>query len=482
MAIIIVPGVGKQADAIGAELAGVRVYQYALLMAITVLAGALRFYRLGDWSFWVDEANTMRKALDIASYDLASRPISLTLTHIALSTWGVSEWSARLTPALMGVASVPILYFPVRKLLGPAVALISVLLLAVSPWHLYWSQNARFYSSLLLFYTLGLLTFYFGLEEDRPGYLLASLFLFGLAFWEREIAILFVPVVLAYLILLRMLPIGRPRGLRWRNLALFFGLGAVLGLIMMLPYLRQPSQWVQAFGWITYVSSSPFRIFSGTAFYIRLSTMCMAMAGMIYLWARRQRVALLLGLGAWIPLFVIVLFSPFLYTAGRYALVSLTSWLILAGVAAVELIRRIPKSARALAIGALLFLLLDPLSEDVLYYKYQNGNRENWKGAFQLVQQQKQLGDLVISRHRRLGDYYMRESTLGFEQVDLSFIERGEMRVWFVEDANGKVKFPQVHRWIQENARLVSDFGADISIRGRSYQVRVFLYDPQARP
>ncbi len=482
MAIITVLGIGKRAGTAKAELVGAQAYQYVLLLAITALAGALRFHRLGDWSFWVDEANTVRKALDLVSYDLASRPISLTLTHLALSAWGVSEWNARLVPALIGVASIPILYFPIRKLSGPVIALASVLLLAVSPWHLYWSQNARFYSALLLFYTLGLLAFYFGIEEDRPGYLLASLFLFGMAFWEREIAVLFVPVVLAYLILLRALPIEKPRGLRWRNLALFFGLGAVLGLLAVVPYLRQPSQWAQAFGWIAYVSSSPFRIFSGVAFYIRPSAMCMAMAGTVYLWGQRHRAALLLGLGAWIPLLVIVSISPFLYTAGRYALISLMSWLILAGVAAVELIRHMPGRARALAIGVLLFLLLDPVSEDLLYYQYQNGNRENWKGAFQLVQQQKRPGDLVVSRHRRLGDYYMRESTLGFEQVDLTFVERSGIRVWFVEDANGQAKFPRVHRWIRDNAHLVSDFGADVSIRGRSYQVRVFLYDPQTGP
>jgi len=482
MTIFTIPRIDKRINVLGAELAGIRVYQYALLTAIIVLAGVLRFYRLGDWSFWVDEANTVRKALDLARYDLASRPISLTLIHAVLSAWGVNEWNSRLVPALIGVASIPILYFPVRKLAGPAVALVSVLLLAVSPWHLYWSQNARFYSSLLLFYTLGLLTFYFGLEEDRPGYLLASLVLFGLAFWERETAVLFMPVVLAYLILLWILPIEKPRGLHWRNLALFFGLGAFLGLIAVTPYLRQPSQWLQAFGWIGYVSSTPFRILSGVAFYIRLSAMCMAMAGMIYLWRQRHRAALFLGLGAWIPLLVIALLSPFLYTAGRYALISLPSWLILASVAAVELIRHIPRSARILAIGVLFFLWLDPISEDVLYYKYQNGNRENWKEAFQLVRQKRKPGDLIVSRHRRLGDYYMQESTLGFEQVDLSSIKQSKVRVWFVEDADGKVKFPQVHHWIQENTRLISDFSTDISIHGRNYQVRVFLYDPQTRP
>ena len=79
---------------------------------------------------------------------------------------GVNEWNARLIPALLGVVSLPLLYFPIKKMFNPLVSLVAVLLLAFSPWHLYWSQNARFYVALLLFYTLALFLFYLGLEED----------------------------------------------------------------------------------------------------------------------------------------------------------------------------------------------------------------------------------------------------------------------------------------------------------------------------
>jgi len=36
--------------------------------------------------------------------------------------------------------------------------------------------------------------------------------------------------------------------------------------------------------------------------------------------------------------------------------------------------------------GRLMILILEPLSEDYLYYSTQNGNRDNWKAAFNIDQ------------------------------------------------------------------------------------------------
>ena len=98
-----------------------------------------------------------------------------------MRTLGPSEWSARLVPSLIGILTIPLLYLLLRRCLPLPGALFTILLLALSPWHLYWSQNARFYTLLFLFFNLGLLFFYLGIEEDRPWHLLAALVLFGLA-------------------------------------------------------------------------------------------------------------------------------------------------------------------------------------------------------------------------------------------------------------------------------------------------------------
>ena len=121
--------------------------QYWLLAAIALLATALRFYKLGDWSFWIDEIYTINHAQ--AHFSTIEKiiqnipparnwvPISVISTAGALNILGVGEWSARFVSAVIGVISVPVLYFPIRRLFSSGVALTAALLLAVSPWHLY---------------------------------------------------------------------------------------------------------------------------------------------------------------------------------------------------------------------------------------------------------------------------------------------------------------------------------------------------------
>jgi mannosyltransferase len=131
------------------DLSGVSRYQYLFLAAFTILAFLIRFYKLGEWSLWIDEIFTLNRAqAHYASFESMLRnipprtnwvPVSLLATSTVINTLGISEWTARLVPAVIGVLSIPILYFPTRKVFGTGVALISVLLLAISPWHVSWS-------------------------------------------------------------------------------------------------------------------------------------------------------------------------------------------------------------------------------------------------------------------------------------------------------------------------------------------------------
>src|SRR6266487_3843944 len=142
--------------------------EFSLLAGITLVAAVLRFYKLGHWSFWGDEIFSVGFQEDGFNYSFLRRSLAGSMIHLATTTFGTSEWSARLFPALIGMISIPILYFPIKRLFGVSIAILASGLLAVSPWHLYWSQNARFYTLLLLFYTLSLLYLAICLEEDRP--------------------------------------------------------------------------------------------------------------------------------------------------------------------------------------------------------------------------------------------------------------------------------------------------------------------------
>jgi mannosyltransferase len=201
---------------------------FMLLGAITLLAAVLRFYKLGEWSFWIDEIYTLDRAqAHYSSPELILKnipptrywiPISTILTAQIFNLIGISEWSARLVSSLIGIFTIPILYIPIKKISGHPTALIAMLLLAISPWHIFWSQNARFYTALMLFSALALFAFYFGMERDRPLYFVAFYGLFYFAMSERMIAGFILPAIAVYLLFLWVLPIEKPPGFRLRNI------------------------------------------------------------------------------------------------------------------------------------------------------------------------------------------------------------------------------------------------------------------------
>ncbi len=295
---------------------------HSILLLILVVAFVLRFYKLGEWSFWIDEVFSIRFEDDGFSFNRWRQSFAVNLIQLITTTWGDNEWNARLVPALIGVISIPAIYFPLKRALGPAIALLASTFLAISPWHLYWSQNARFYSLLLLFYTLAMLFAYLGFEEDRPWYLLLSLILLGLAAKERLLALLFIPVIVSYLFFLLVLPFEKPPGLRLRNVVLYFAPGAILGLLFAGPYIRNIGGWVEGF---SRVNSSPFWLVAGVVYYIGIPTVCVAIIGAVYMLGKMNRAALLFTLGAVVPVLIVAAMSLFQYAANRYLFITVLS-------------------------------------------------------------------------------------------------------------------------------------------------------------
>ncbi|UCC62627.1 MAG: glycosyltransferase family 39 protein, partial [Anaerolineae bacterium] len=122
-----------------------------LLIAILLLAAALRFYCLDGQSFWNDEGNSVR---------LAQRSLALVTAGAAgdihppgyyylLWAWirlfGDSEFAARSLSVVMGLLLVAVTYALGRQFDRPALGLIAAFLSAISPFQVYYSQEARMY-------------------------------------------------------------------------------------------------------------------------------------------------------------------------------------------------------------------------------------------------------------------------------------------------------------------------------------------------
>lgn len=443
------------------------------LLAITLVGAFLRLYKLGEWSFWGDEMFTISGLEDGFNYNVIRESLSITLIQTITALSGLSEWNARIVPAVIGIITIPSLFFMVRTFFDTPAALLSATLLALSPWHLYWSQNARFYAALLLFYSLALFFFYLGIERDKPTYLLLCVLFLGLAAKERLLALFFVPVILIYILLLHILPFEKPKGWHFRNLAIF-GIPLLIGgLFFAGPYLLNLPAWMSGFG---FASNSPIWLAGSFAYYTGLPVICMGAAGGLYLLIQKNRAGLLLSVNALVPLLLLMTISPFHYTANRYVFISLLAWHVLAAVASVMLLRNANGPLRFFALGTLLILLVHPINEDALYYFFQNGNRDNWKDAFAYVEEHRISSDLVVTSNLALANYYLSGPSMTLHEFNFEEAEAAEQRIWFVEDMTFSDKFPKVHQWLTQHAQLVSIH--DVPFQARIFTMRVYLFDP----
>lgn len=452
-----------------------RVVRLVSLVALFLGASALRFFRIGRWGFWGDEFITVERSLSLLELPLSRWSTSLLFTNWSLQWLGVTETSARLWAALVGSLTVPAMFVIVRRIRGDLVAWLTSILLAFSTWHLYWSQNARFYSSLLLFYTLALLLFHMGIEQDRRSYLLGSLAFFFLGVQERAIGLVLIPVLVGYLVCLRLAGLPRPNGASRSNLALYFGLAlAIAGAALLgVPAVQNDEVRATAFEW---VNTNPLWIVAGSVYYLSVPVTVSALASALQ--GFRDRFVLLLSISALIPLAGIALVSLVGYAANRYVFVSLTSWLILSAVFLAHLFNSDGRARLGPALAVTLILILTIASEDFLYYQYQNGNRDDWKSAFGFVSENLRPNDAILAGNPKIGMFYLDRKVVGMASVDLEQLLRTHDRIWIVEDMTVADKWPEVLAWVQSSGKLIREF--DVQVSARAFEMNVYLVDSSA--
>src|SRR3972149_4343478 len=134
-----------------------------ILIAVLLLATALRFYRVDAQSFWNDEGNSARIAersinliLEGAAGDIHPPLYYLTL-HVWRGIFGSGEAALRGLSAIFGLITVAFTYLLGRRVFDSRVGLIGAFLAAVNPFQIYYSQEARMYVMLT---AIGVVTTY----------------------------------------------------------------------------------------------------------------------------------------------------------------------------------------------------------------------------------------------------------------------------------------------------------------------------------
>lgn len=139
----------------------------AAIGLVVVIGAVLRFHNLGGQSLWADEAASWYQSKD-SLLDLIVRtahdnypPLHNLVLFASIKLLGDSEWSLRLPSAIFGVANIIALYWLGTMTVGRNAGLMGAVLLAFSPFHLYYSQEGRMYSLLALAATFYAATCYY---------------------------------------------------------------------------------------------------------------------------------------------------------------------------------------------------------------------------------------------------------------------------------------------------------------------------------
>lgn len=143
------------------------------LLALALLAFLLRVYHLAGQSLWYDEGFSVflaRQGLAAITAQTAADiqpPLYYYLLHAWLLVAGQSEFAVRFLSAVCGVLAAPLAYQLGRRLLGGRAALVGALLLAVSPFYVWYGQETRMYTLVTLLVMLSSWLLVRGLQEGE---------------------------------------------------------------------------------------------------------------------------------------------------------------------------------------------------------------------------------------------------------------------------------------------------------------------------
>ena len=394
-------------------------FHLLVLLGVTLLGAALRLYQLGEWSLWVDEGHTYRDLMTsdqtfqdslVTKYPLAY----LLMRGFAQIAPSLGEGWLRLPFAFFGILSVPTLALIGRPLVGRAAALIAALLLAVSPWHIYWSQNCRAYALVLFLALLACGAYWRGLERRSLLWLLLAIGLIFLAGLAHASAYLLLGACLFHGILLHRLTRAEAK----RPFERFFPLLLLFVLAVLTPLLVKHLLPLLEFFQRAKPEFSLGHLASTTAYFLRMSLVIAALGGALWLFARGERSAAFLA--AWVVVPVLALAvaaaSARVKVTAQYAFYVLPAVVLLSAAMIVALHDRLGGTGprgRLLSWIPLLILLFDLLGYDFLYFTRQHGDRPRWREAAQYVADQPGDNKLVLTTNAPSLRYYFLTDMVG---------------------------------------------------------------------
>ncbi|WP_292366634.1 MULTISPECIES: glycosyltransferase family 39 protein [unclassified Methanoculleus] len=439
-----------------------------VLAGLTAIGALLRLYNLGGNSLWLDEAATLSFArqsfLGIWESTAGGEfnpPLFYWLEH-GMLVFGESEFVLRFLPALLGVLTIPVVYLIGSEFRDRNVGLIAAALLAFSPFHIFYSQEARAYAPMLFFFSLALL-FYVraGKANETRSWVIFGVFS-AVAFWMHFYAIVPVAVLILHALVTRA---GSIRDVKNPALALGAFTAASLPLLIVTVnlFLARTSS-APTFG-----VQGPDVVYqtlleaSGHSNSILASFILLFLLGVAYTWRGDRDGALLLVFMMFIPLAASLVLSSRMPMIPRYLIYLLPVYFV--GIAsAYPALCALVRERWAVAVFIAAAVLI---GAPFLAAYYTIPQKNDWRGFSAELGGMTGEGDLVVVLPSYMAqplDYYYSNATDGTLEIgattedDLAAIRAcyPGRRAFYVATADIFAADPSGNAagWLEENTRL----------------------------
>jgi uncharacterized membrane protein len=206
---------------------------FLILLGIIAIATIMRIYGLDRQSLWYDEVaeETAFQRQFLIKYKTTkpyTPPLNLFFIYPMTQMFPGSDFALRIVPFIFGVISVPLFFFLGKLIFNEKVGLIAAFLLAISPFHIWYSQEARMYALQWMLAVLSLILFFQMLRQPLWGYYIAYILATTAGLYTHQTSIFLLLIQGLYVLILYR--DQKPRVLR---------LTAILGanVILYLPWI-----------------------------------------------------------------------------------------------------------------------------------------------------------------------------------------------------------------------------------------------------
>ena len=371
------------------------------LVVLTLIGLFLRLYNLGYNSLWLDEASTygfsVKSFPEIWQMTAAGEfnpPLFYWVEHVML-VFGTNEIVLRIVPALLGVLTIPLVYWIGKEFIDRNVGIIAAAAFAFSPFLIYYSQEARAYS-MMLFFVAAAMVFYLKAMKNND---LTNWALFGvfaaLAFWAHFYAFTIIAALFIYALIVKL-----PQLKTGIHDIKMLVLGGVVFVVLCIPLIivtmqlfvtrtaSAPTYGIQGLG----IISETFRQVAGFNEYAMFLLCALFVIGIIQAFLIDRNKALFLVLLTVLTFVISYILSFKMPMQPRYLI--FMSLIFFVGVAISYKVFYSLVNNRGVVYGFVAVLCI--ISAPSLANYYSGYSKEDWRGVAGIIQQKTNPGDQII--------------------------------------------------------------------------------------